>query len=151
MCRPTVDYKKGKGTSASLRGETRNFGAATGGWGDPQPTSSSNAEAGPSRGPAAPALALAPAPRLMSIPSGGNGADQLGAITTGMASLLGGMDSWEVSLENSDFDDGFQPRKKDNKPPLIQKAEWTEGDFTYACYRRSTVLPSDIPAFCFSL
>jgi hypothetical protein len=37
-----------------------------------------------------------------------------------------GKDTWELSLEDSDYDDGWKPPKKDNKPPAIQKAEWNE-------------------------
>lgn len=37
-----------------------------------------------------------------------------------------GKDTWELSLEDSDYDDGWRPPKKDNKPPAIQKAEWNE-------------------------
>lgn len=42
--------------------------------------------------------------------------------------LGGGKDTWEISLEDSDYDDGWQPPKeKSNKPAPIQKEEWTEG------------------------
>lgn len=138
LSRSTIDYKKGKGSSstsnslstASVNG--KNWGADTGGWGQSDPSTSSNARAGfpsnPSPNATTSSNALAPAPRVVAPNIASTGDQQIDGLTNGLANMLdGGKDTWEISLEDSDYDDGWQPRKIDNRPKPIQKDEWYEG------------------------
>lgn len=63
-----------------------------------------------------------------------------------MSKLYQTKDTWELSLEDSDYDDGFRPAKKDNKPPPVQKAEWLEGDLANTGMI-SIVKPTDLYVF----
>jgi hypothetical protein len=132
---------KGKGKGGS---NGASFGAPTGTWGDTSNAAASSSSSqlwAPNSQSSSSTTALAPAPRLVgpqgeasnttsgialstSLQSG----DSVSKVTDSMSALqFGGKDTWELSLEDSDFDDGYQPPKHNNKPLPIIKAEWTEG------------------------
>lgn len=121
---PTIEYKKGKEAAATTT--AKGFGTDTGGWGQSGPSGQSVNPPSASATGASATTGLAPAPRLVAAGPSSNGG-QVEGITSQLASMTaGGKDTWEISLEDSDFDDGWQPPKKDNKPPPIQKDEWYE-------------------------
>ncbi|KAK9899812.1 hypothetical protein P389DRAFT_4266 [Cystobasidium minutum MCA 4210] len=114
-----VDIKKGKGASSSSNfasSSTSTSNNVVSSWGDAPINGNGSTTASAS------ANLLAPGPRPLPLSNDGN----VDGITNGMSSVTFGKDTWELSLEDSDFDDGWRPPKKDNKPPAIQRAEWTE-------------------------
>lgn len=136
-CSPTIEYKKG-GKEAAATTTAKGFGTDTGGWGQSGPSGQSVNPPSASAIGASATTGLAPAPRIVAAGPSSNGG-QVEGITSQLASMTaGGKDTWEISLEDSDFDDGWQPPKKDNKPPPIQKDEWYEGKPSQAmCWRRA--------------
>lgn len=49
------------------------------------------------------------------------------ATAEGVMQLAVTMDTWELSLYDSDYDDGWKPKKVDKRPKTILRDEWEEG------------------------
>jgi len=71
---------------------------------------------------------LAPAPRIIENPAQNtaSGAASTSASATDQALVNLARDTWEISLEDSDYDDGFIPYKPSNKPKPVTVQEWKE-------------------------
>ena len=118
------------------KGNTGAFSSSTNGWGNSATSTSTSASTSDPSSSSRQESALAPGPRPVDL-TAIYGKDNIPASLAASTSAAGGggenrvdnlvLDTWELSLYDSDYDDGFVPMKIKKRPVEIKRDEWEEG------------------------